>query len=146
MVVRPETKRLLSAIEYLERSHTASEIAKSLGVVPAALSGLKMGRTNAGNKLIQKFIKSYKINNDWLFTGEGEMFGTQAKTSTMAREGAKMYVDDLVPEITRLKDQYRLLQDEYRFISDELRAMKEKMHEAVQKDTKKVKRTKKANA
>lgn len=145
MDIRPETKRLLEVVSRLERanSYSAAKIAEMLGVSPSAITELKKERTNAGKKLIQKFTKVFKIDNDWLFTGEGEMFITQTKSATLGNGQAKMYVDDLVPEIIKLKEQNKLLQDEYRFLSDEMRAMKEKMLESLKEMAKSVRKPKK---
>lgn len=143
MLIKSETKRLLQVIELLERTNNAKQIADKLGAYPSAITDLKKGRTNVGSKLIQKFTKKYDVNPDWLFTGDGEMFTTQTKSATTGNGQGKMYVEDLVPEIMRLKEQNKLLQDEYRFLSDEVRAMKEKMLESLKEMAKSVRKPKK---
>lgn len=132
VTIKPETKRILEVIAVLERSSTARVIADKLDAYPSAITDLKKGRTNIGNKLIQKFTKEYDVNNNWLFTGEGEMFLNQSKSSfTGQASDSKMYIDDLVPTIMMIKEQNKLLQDEYKFLSEELKALKNKMLETL---------------
>lgn len=125
IILRPETKRILEVIQYLERSSTAAEIAKTLGVFPSAISGLKKNRTNVGNKLIQKFIKKYNINNNWLFTGEGKMFldGELSKNSESHVDQSKPQREILF-DIIVLKKQVELLQREYDLLSQEMKMIK----------------------
>lgn len=116
MIIRPETKRILEIISLLERSTPASQIAQKLNVSPAAITELKKGRSNAGQKIIQKFVKQYKVSENWVYTGEGERFD-------VADVGGKK--NDLQADVELLKQQFSLLQKEYELLSREAALMRD---------------------
>jgi hypothetical protein len=65
----------------------------------------------------------------------------QIQENSQVESRQRMFVDDLVPTIMMLRDQYKLLQDEYRFISEELKAIKAEVLSNAAKQRKKSKAT-----
>lgn len=50
------------------------EFGKRLGVGKSAISYLESGRSNLTDQMIILICKEFNVNEDWLRTGEGEMF------------------------------------------------------------------------
>jgi len=78
--------RLKQARETLGLKQT--EIAKALGVQSNFLSNIERGAKKPTKELIELFSSRYKINANWLLTGEGDMVieNTAAKTTPLIKE------------------------------------------------------------
>lgn len=140
MLTKPETKRLLQVIEFLERSETAEQIATNIGSYPSAITDLKKGRANAGKKLIQKFTKKYEININWLYTGEGEMFSRTA-TSSLSKEYPINELKTIQTDIALLKEYVLNVKKEYDTLHSTVISMRANMVEEIKKIIKKEKLT-----
>ena len=53
---------------------TQTEFAKKIGMTQNTLTGYERGRINPSNSVINNICKTFNINEEWLRTGEGEMF------------------------------------------------------------------------
>lgn len=51
-----------------------SEAARKIGVSDATMSLLCSGKTRPSDNIIKKFCDTFDVSEDWLRTGEGEMF------------------------------------------------------------------------
>lgn len=81
--------RIIDIIE--EKS--GKSICKELGVRSQYLSDLRSGKSkNPNSDFVLKLIETFKLNSNWLLTGEGEMFqnSTEAARSEIAKAGAKI--------------------------------------------------------
>lgn len=128
MLIKPETKRLLQVIAVLERTNTAKQIADKLGAYPSAITDLKKGRANVGNKLIQKFTKKYDVNPDWLFTGIGEMFLNREERPRLDNQVSfSKDTKDITKDLFMLNRQMSLIQREYDLLSKEIKIAVERI-------------------
>ncbi len=53
---------------------TQKDLSEKLGITQAGISSIESGRVNLTDRLAQSIQDVYRINADWLRTGEGEMF------------------------------------------------------------------------
>lgn len=53
---------------------TQKEFAESLGIVQGFLSGIERGRKTPSDTLLIALCHHYRINEEWLFTGTGDIF------------------------------------------------------------------------
>ena len=53
---------------------TQSEFAQKIGTSQNVLANYEIGRRNPSNSVINNICKTFDVNEDWLRTGEGEMF------------------------------------------------------------------------
>jgi len=51
-----------------------SELARSIDANPSIISDIERGEKEPSKKIISSLIINYKINSNWLLTGEGDMF------------------------------------------------------------------------
>jgi phage repressor protein C with HTH and peptisase S24 domain len=56
---------------------TQGDFARLLGVAPSFISGIERNVKNLSRDLIERLLKNYDINVNWLLTGKGEMFSNQ---------------------------------------------------------------------
>lgn len=138
LVIKPQTKRLLEVISYLERSESARQIAVSIKKSPAFITELKKGRTNASNGVIQMFKVKYRVNDNWIFTGEGERFLNQDQKSQLD-SSASLFKDskDVIKEILMLNREVSLIKREYDMLSKEVKIAVNRLENVEQKVMKK---------
>ena len=66
-----EWSRIIDEIERI----TGKSVSKAVGCRPQYISDLKSGKSkNPGADFVLKLISEFKLNHEWLLTGEGEMF------------------------------------------------------------------------
>lgn len=53
---------------------TAEAFSARIGITRAAVSNIEKGRSNASNQVIISICREFRVNEEWLRTGEGEMF------------------------------------------------------------------------
>ena len=61
---------------------TQKEMARIVGVTPAAISDFEAGKSSPSANLCAVLAKKFKVNLNWLLTGEGEMFVEDTKGLT----------------------------------------------------------------
>lgn len=84
----------------LAKGLTQKEFAKSLGIVQGFLSGIETGKKTPSDTLLIALCHHYRINEEWLFTGDGNMFRENDATRQL-REGlsaAQTPLFDKIPE------------------------------------------------
>lgn len=62
---------------------TQEKFCEKIGIGRSALSQIESGRTNASNQTRTNICKEYQVKEEWLLTGEGEMFIRQDKTALL---------------------------------------------------------------
>ena len=73
-----EWGRIIDTIE----EKTGKSVCKELGIRPQYLSDLRSGKSkNPNSDFVLKLIEAFNLNSNWLLTGEGEMFITDAAES-----------------------------------------------------------------
>ena len=72
-------------------SLTLEKFSKPLGVGKTAISNIENGSRGLTDQMIVSICREYNINEDWLRTGEGEMF----KERSLSEE-VGYYVEDLL--------------------------------------------------
>lgn len=55
-----------------------------VGITRAAVSNLEKGRSNASEQLIRSICREFNVNEQWLRTGEGEMFPPMSRAQEIA--------------------------------------------------------------
>ena len=53
---------------------TLEEFGKKLGVTKVAISNIENGNRNLTTQMMVSIIREFSVNEEWLRTGEGEMF------------------------------------------------------------------------
>ncbi|MDR0302347.1 MAG: helix-turn-helix domain-containing protein [Treponema sp.] len=56
-----------------------SELARAIDANPSIISDIERGEKEPSKKIISSLITKYKVNSNWLLTGEGSMFITLSK-------------------------------------------------------------------
>lgn len=104
--INDRIKKLINSI-----GKTKTEIAKTLDVTPAYLSKLiKIGTPS--DMFISNLCRNYNVNEEWLRTGEGEMFVIQSNEEEIAAflgdvlsEEGETYKKQLILALANLSDE-----------------------------------------
>jgi SOS-response transcriptional repressor LexA len=56
-----------------------SQMAREIGLAPSFISGIERGAKEPSREIIKRLLEHYKLNTNWLLTGEGEMFLSDRK-------------------------------------------------------------------
>lgn len=75
-------------------------MAEKLSISQTHVSALENGVKNLTDRLIADYCREFSINEEWLRTGEGEMF-EQAKTFSLDEKARQYSLTDLELEIMR---------------------------------------------
>lgn len=63
---------------------TQDEFAKRIGSVQNTITGYESGRRTPSNPVVSSICKEFNVNEEWLRTGEGEMFIPQSDDEKIA--------------------------------------------------------------
>ena len=72
---------------------TMEEFGKRLGVTRTAISNIESGNRNVTEQMFKSVCREFKVTEDWLRTGEGEMFVSRPDEDEFAA-----YVEDLLAD------------------------------------------------
>ena len=72
---------------------TMEEFGKRLGVTRTAISNIESGNRNVTEQMFKSICREFKVTEDWLRTGEGEMFVSLPDEDEFAA-----YVEDLLAD------------------------------------------------
>lgn len=104
--INDRIKKLINSI-----GKTKTEIAKTLDVTPAYLSKLIKTGTPS-DMFISNLCRNYNVNEEWLRTGEGEMFVIQSNEEEIAAflgavlaEEGETYKKQLILALANLSDE-----------------------------------------
>lgn len=84
--MKDRIKQLRTELEY-----TQEEFAKRLGLARNSIANYEIGRREPTNAIITSICREFNVNEEWLRTGEGEMFKQLLPTDEVAG-----YVEDLL--------------------------------------------------
>lgn len=70
------------------------EFGFKLGVTNTAVSGYESGRRNPTEQTILSICREFDVNEDWLRTGEGEMFEEVLQEDEFSRAAAELSKDN----------------------------------------------------
>jgi transcriptional regulator with XRE-family HTH domain len=80
------------------------EFARRIGLTQAALSRIEVGKSNLTEQNIKLICVTFNVNEQWLRTGEGEMFGALSPYETELLELYRQLSEetqDFILELTR---------------------------------------------
>ena len=77
---------------------SGEKFGEKLGIKRAAVSNIENGRTNISDKTISLICLAYNVNEDWLRTGDGDMFNDTAD-SYIAKLTKQYSLDELDQKI-----------------------------------------------
>lgn len=75
--------------------YTQNEFGEKLGLAPNTITNYETGRREPSNQIIISICREFNVNENWLRTGEGEMFNKLSKSELAARVvGEALGTDD----------------------------------------------------
>ena len=95
---------------------TQQEFADRIGSVQNTITGYETGRRTPSRQIITLICKAFNVNENWLRTGEGEMFNSKSSAAleALARERGLTHSDFvLIEKFLNMKPQSRLVIAEY---------------------------------
>lgn len=105
------------------------EFANKLGLTRGAIANIELGRTEAKPLFISLVCKEFNVNEQWLRTGEGEMFNDISREEEITRFVGKLMKDSsdnfkksLILALSQLPEEsWLVLEDFVNRIYDEYR-------------------------
>lgn len=76
---------------------TQGQFAEQIGIAGASLSTIESGKNGASNSTIRAICTIYNVNEDWLRTGEGDMFVELDPDEELMRFVGRITKDDNSP-------------------------------------------------
>lgn len=70
---------------------TLENFGKKLGVTKVAISNIERGNRNLTEQMLKSICREFDVSEDWLRTGEGEMFIKLSKQKEIARLSADLF-------------------------------------------------------
>lgn len=116
------TKRFLEAVAMIIENGEARseyEIAQKIKSSHSAISEIRRGKTNAGMKLLQKFVNVYQ-NYGWVLAGEKSAHGSIKENIDKERQYAPISHKEIISDLLLLKRRVDLLQQEYDLLRKEI--------------------------
>lgn len=107
---------------------TQDEFGEKLGIKKSAVSKIEKGENGVTDQMIKLMVKEFAVNENWLRTGEGEMFPEFGRADAIAKladdimtEVPNSFKSRLVTALAQMTDeQWRLLEDfTYKVVGDE---------------------------
>lgn len=92
-------------IKYLRKEllHlTQEEFANSLKISRSNLGSIEIGRVNLTDRIISDICEKYNVSEDWLRTGNGEVFQKLDREAEIAQLAASLFKDEEDSFRTRL--------------------------------------------
>ena len=101
-------KELLQALKNGSPKVTQRQLAERIGVTEGAVSGWVSGRRNITDQSLKAICREFNVNEDWLRTGNGEMF-IEADEDEFMKAAALLSNDSFVRNI--IVEYYKLDED-----------------------------------
>lgn len=99
---------------------TGDKFAEKLGVKHPSIYRIESGKTNLTDQMIKSICLAYNVNEDWLRTGEGDMF-IENKESFLESISKQFNLEDL--DIKILESYVNLSPDKRKVIKDYLKSI-----------------------
>lgn len=93
---------------------TMEEFSKPLGVGRSAISNIESGTRGVTEQVRVAIIRAYNVNEQWLKTGEGEMFIVKSESDKLAELFAELMCKPVDDEERQLAESYAALTKEER--------------------------------
>lgn len=77
-----------------ENKLSQEEFGKRIGVGRSSISKLESGENNPSDQTILLICNTFNVNEDWLRTGEGEMFKPLSRSETIAKFAGELMKDE----------------------------------------------------
>lgn len=81
-----------------ELGMTLEEFGNELGFSRSSMSNIETGYRNVTDRLVKAIVNTFNVNEDWLRTGEGDMF-LETKESHLAELAKQYALDDMEVKI-----------------------------------------------
>lgn len=97
-------ERIIQAVESIEikkRGRNAA-VAKATGYSPAMISAVFSGKEPLNDKLLRAICSAYSINEDWVKTGHGPMFGNRKTRVSSIYEKLGINPDEVMRRLSQL--------------------------------------------
>lgn len=96
---------------------TMDKFGERLGVTKVAISRIESGERNITDQMVRSICREFDINEEWLRTGEGEMYLDNSRemelarlTKTLLSEESDSFKNRLISALARLnEEQWELL-------------------------------------
>ncbi len=99
---------------------SGEKFGEKLGVKRSAISDLETGRNNLSEQMLLAICREYNVNEEWLRTGEGEMF-IETKESFLENISKQYSLDDL--DIKIIESYLNLSPDGREFIKNYIKSI-----------------------
>ena len=99
---------------------SGEKFGEKLGVKRSAISDLETGRNNLSEQMLLAICREYNVNEEWLRTGEGEMF-IETKESFLENISKQYSLDDL--DIKIIESYLSLSPDGREFIKNYIKSI-----------------------
>lgn len=73
---------------------TQQEMADKLGLKRNTVATYEMGKASPSDRTIADICREFNVNEDWLRTGEGEMFKPLSRSETIAKFAGELMKDE----------------------------------------------------
>ena len=99
---------------------SGEKFGEKIGVKRSAISDLETGRNNLSEQMLLAICREYNVNEEWLRTGEGEMF-IETKESFLNNISKQYSLDDL--DIKIIESYLNLSPDGREFIKNYIKSI-----------------------
>ena len=99
---------------------SGEKFGEKLGVKRSAISDLETGRNNLSEQMLLAICREYNVNEEWLRTGEGDMF-IETKESFLENISKQYSLDDL--DIKIIESYLNLSPDGREFIKNYIKSI-----------------------
>lgn len=103
---------------------TLEEFGAKVGVGKTAISNIENGKRNLTEQMFKSICREWNVNEEWLRTGEGEMFVEMDKEDLLMQWAGKMLGDE-TDSFKRnfVKVLMSLTESEWKFLEDKAREL-----------------------
>lgn len=93
---------------------TLSQFGEKIGTAPNTLSNIENGNRSVTNQMRALIVSNYDVNEQWLKTGDGEMFIVKSESDKLAELFADLMCKPVDDEERQLAEGYAALTKEER--------------------------------
>lgn len=73
---------------------TMDDFGQRLGVTKSAISNIESGNRSVTDQMHKAICREFNVNEDWLRTGQGEMYVTQSRSEAIAEFAGNLMRDE----------------------------------------------------